>query len=145
MSPMDDRAIGGGGALAERDSVRREKRPGLGTGFGERVNSPVEEVVFYRQNPVNPAVILGLRYNDRSGLIAMGVDVDGEGDHLSRHLPAPQRRAVRDAPPLRRSARWLAVLARLKFSLRAPKTDARRRRRYRRAEERRSASRQRSP
>ena len=82
MSPMDDRAANGGGALAERDSVRRDKRPGLGTGFGERVNSPVEEVVFYRQNPVSPAVILGLRYNDRSGLIAMGVDVDGDGDHL---------------------------------------------------------------
>lgn len=82
MSPMDDRAGAAGGALADRDSVRRDKRPGLGTGFGERLSSPVEEVVFYRHNPVTPSVILGVRYNDRSGLLAMGVDVDGDGDNM---------------------------------------------------------------
>jgi hypothetical protein len=81
LGGMDDRAGAGGSALAERDSLRRDKRPGLGTGFGERVSSPVEEVVFYRHNPVTPALVLGVRYNDRSGLIAMGVDVDGDGDN----------------------------------------------------------------
>ena len=79
--------------------MKRERRPGLGTGFGERVHSPVEEVVFYRQNPVNPAVILGLRYNDRSGLIAMGVDVDGDGDHL--HDTYLRRSAEPFVTPLR--------------------------------------------
>jgi len=84
LGGMDDRSAGasGGGALAERESLRRDKRPGLGTGFGERVTSPVEEVVFYRQNPVSPAVILGVRYNDRAGLLSMGVDVDGTGDNV---------------------------------------------------------------
>jgi hypothetical protein len=30
-----------------------------------------------RANPSEPAAVLGLRYNDRAGLIAMGIDVDG--------------------------------------------------------------------
>lgn len=82
MSPMDERARAGGGALADRETMQRDKRPGLGTGFGERVSSPVEEVVFYRHNPGTPSVVLGVRYNDRSGLVAMGVDVDGDGDNM---------------------------------------------------------------
>ena len=77
MAPSEDRAATGG-AYAERES--KAKRSGLGTGFGERVSSPVEEVVFYRHSPVSPSVILGVRYNDRGGLLAMGVDVDGDGD-----------------------------------------------------------------
>ena len=81
MSPMDERARAGGGALADRETMQRDKRPGLGTGFGERVSSPVEEVVFYRHNPVTPSVVLGVRYNDRSGLVAI-VDVDGDGDNM---------------------------------------------------------------
>ena len=72
-----------------RSELRRDKRPGLGTGFGERVSSPVEEVVFYRHNPVTPALVLGVRYNDRSGLIAMGVDVDGDGAAMSGRLRYP--------------------------------------------------------
>ena len=59
----------------EKKSARG--RSGLGTEFGEAVSSPTYEVEFVRANPSRPAVILGLRYNDRDGLIAMGIDVDG--------------------------------------------------------------------
>jgi hypothetical protein len=52
------------------------QRPGLGTEFGEAVSSPVREVEFVRANFSRPSVILGVRYNDRQGLIAAGVDVD---------------------------------------------------------------------
>ena len=30
-----------------------------------------------RANPGSPSALLGLRYNDRDGLLAMGIDVDG--------------------------------------------------------------------
>jgi hypothetical protein len=57
--------------------AQRRARPGLGTEFGEAVSSQIHEVEFVRANQSEPSVILGLRYNDRSGLIAMGIDVDG--------------------------------------------------------------------
>jgi len=53
------------------------RRPGLGTEFGEAVSSPVREVGFTRANATRPAVVLGVRYNDRDGLVALGIDVDG--------------------------------------------------------------------
>lgn len=52
-------------------------RPGLGTAFGERTHSPVVQVDFVRGRPHNPDALLGARYNDRSGLLALGIDVDG--------------------------------------------------------------------
>jgi hypothetical protein len=52
-----------------------QRRPGLGTEFGEAMSSPVREVPFQRAG-VTP-IVLGLRYNDRPGLVALGVDVDG--------------------------------------------------------------------
>jgi hypothetical protein len=60
------------------------QRPGLGTQFGESVESNIQEVSFIRANPTQPSIILGLRYNDRAGLLARGIDVDGRygyGDH----------------------------------------------------------------
>lgn len=62
---------------ASPDEPARQKRPGLGTEFGEAVSSAVEEVEFERESPARPAALLGLRYNDRPGLIALGVIVDG--------------------------------------------------------------------
>lgn len=53
------------------------RRPGLGTEFGESVNSPIREVAFARANATQPSVVLGVRYNDRDGLVALGIDVDG--------------------------------------------------------------------
>lgn len=52
-------------------------RPGLGTEFGEAVDSRVHAVTFTRHSPTHPAALLGLRYNDRAGLVALGIYVDG--------------------------------------------------------------------
>jgi len=64
---------------ATRDDYRptRRQRPGLGTEFGEAVSSHIREVDFVRASRTSPATILGLRYNDHEGLLAMGVNVDG--------------------------------------------------------------------
>jgi hypothetical protein len=56
--------------------MKRAERPGLGTEFGEAVSSNVTEVPFERARP-RPDVIVGARYNDREGLVAIGIDVDG--------------------------------------------------------------------
>lgn len=58
-------------------SPMRRERPGLGTEFGEAVSSQIQEVEFVRATPSSPSVVLGVRYNDRDGLVAMGVNVDG--------------------------------------------------------------------
>jgi hypothetical protein len=55
-------------------------RPGLGTEYGEAVSSRVHEVNFVRANASSPAAVLGVRYNDRNGLLAMGIPVDSYYD-----------------------------------------------------------------
>jgi hypothetical protein len=85
-----------GGAPADNDAVasapaRRAPsphRPGLGTEFGESMTSHVREVYFVRANPTSPSLVLGLRYNDRAGLLALGIDVDGRyyGNHDDQYL-----------------------------------------------------------
>jgi hypothetical protein len=93
----------GGGALADRE--RANQRPGLGTAFGERMDSAVQEVPFVRQNSSHPSAMLGLRYNDRAGLYAMGVDVDGRGylhndsDLRRTAQPFPVNRSYATPPP----------------------------------------------
>jgi hypothetical protein len=74
-APMAEESSRGSDRAPEKKSARG--RSGLGTEFGEAVSSPTYEVEFVRANSSRPAVILGLRYNDRDGLIAMGIDVDG--------------------------------------------------------------------
>jgi hypothetical protein len=68
-APADDAARGG--SVGEK-----RERPGLGTGFGERHGSRVVEVAFERASST-PAAMLSLRYDDRPGLRALGIDVDG--------------------------------------------------------------------
>ena len=89
-APAPDEAYAEGGSLgrakgaasnkasasADYAPTRRE-RPGLGTEFGEAVSSHIQEVEFVRANSSVPAVILGVRYNDHDGLVALGVNVDG--------------------------------------------------------------------
>jgi hypothetical protein len=71
-------AKGKAAASASADyAPRRRERPGLGTEFGEAVASHIQEVEFVRANASVPAVLLGVRYNDHDGLVAMGVNVDG--------------------------------------------------------------------
>ncbi|MEK6608420.1 MAG: hypothetical protein AABZ30_12225 [Myxococcota bacterium] len=75
------------GPAAEESSAKRsasssaaprpEDRPGLGTAFGERRESRVSEVQFRRAHPAHPDHLLAIRYNDRDGLLALGIDVDG--------------------------------------------------------------------
>lgn len=64
------------GATSERKSTRSAERPGLGTEFGEEHASPVEQVAFLRESD-RPTALLTLRYDDRPGLAALGIDVDG--------------------------------------------------------------------
>jgi hypothetical protein len=73
------------------------RRPGLGTTFGEEHESHVRRVAFTRQS-TRPAVLLSLRYDDRPGLLAAGVDLDGG------RCVSPDQRLRRDADPFRRDA-----------------------------------------
>jgi hypothetical protein len=69
-SKADDGAGSYGGA------PRREARRGLGTEFGEQRYSSVGYTSFQRENPRYPTSVFELRYNDRQGLIALGIPVD---------------------------------------------------------------------
>lgn len=64
-----------GGAPGSR---QRPARPGLGTEFGEERESHAVEVAFERASS-RPAAVLTLRYDDRAGLVALGIDVDRRG------------------------------------------------------------------
>ncbi len=61
---------------ASPPTAERYERPGLGTEFGEEHGSSVERVAFERA-AARPAVVLTVRYDDREGLLAAGIDVDG--------------------------------------------------------------------
>jgi hypothetical protein len=90
--PADDRAAPGtsampapaakaevqgtpGGGRAQQRREEAERRPGLGTEFGESRGSRVHETSFVRASG-GPAVVLAIGYNDRNGLMAMGIPVD---------------------------------------------------------------------
>jgi hypothetical protein len=79
----------GAGGYASRAPSRR---PGLGTEFGEAVTSHIREVDFVRANSGRPSVVLGVRYNDRAGLMAVGIDLDnawGPDDTYLRQTARP--------------------------------------------------------
>jgi hypothetical protein len=83
---------------------RAPSRGGLGTEFGEAVSSEIRQVAFVRAHSSRPSVLLGARYNDRSGLYALGIDVDGYDDpsdlalrQSARPFPVSQRGYAR--PP----------------------------------------------
>lgn len=54
-------------------TARPNPRPGLGTKFGERRYSAATWTRFERANPRVPTAIATLRYNDSSGLTALGI------------------------------------------------------------------------
>jgi len=91
-------------ALAEGAKRSREKssRPGLGTGFGEERRSEVVEVDFERAS-ATPAALLTVRYDDRRGLRALGIDVDGPRvstrDRWLREHASPFRGDYSEPPP----------------------------------------------
>jgi len=84
-----------GVAESERGGRSRQapsSRPGLGTEFGEATYSAVREVEFVRASASRPSVVLGLRYNDRPGLMAVGIDLDnawGPDDTYLRQTAHP--------------------------------------------------------
>jgi hypothetical protein len=53
--------------------ARPKSRPGLGTEFGENRYSAVSFTRFERANPNRPIALAELRYNDRDGLLALGI------------------------------------------------------------------------
>jgi hypothetical protein len=80
-----------GNAPSASAAKKPTDRPGLGTEFGEQHESRVRQTTFIRESE-NPASTLDMRYNDRAGLRALGINVPTE--------PAP----IEDDVALRESA-----------------------------------------
>jgi hypothetical protein len=92
---------GAEGAPAAAEDRSAARRPGLGTEFGEQRESWVREVPFERAS-ARPDALLTVRYDDRRGLLALGVDVDGRlaaSDAWLRETADPFRRDGRHAVP----------------------------------------------
>jgi hypothetical protein len=106
----EDGSLGGagsaeGGAKASADApaaaspeLRAEKRRGLGTEFGEERDSAVTHVPFERASS-SPAALLSLRYDDRAGLVALGIDVDRRRDDAWLRATAEPFRGYAEPPP----------------------------------------------
>jgi hypothetical protein len=116
-APSAPSASGEGRAYGDGVGAPREyrARPGLGTEYGEAVSSPIYEVEFVRANPSRPALVLGVRYNDREGLLALGIPVDGDPMACDRDLdlrrtaepfPVSDRRFAAPPPGWRRACDW---------------------------------------
>jgi hypothetical protein len=76
MAPPPASAPAPQGMAEERGRMAKSaERPGLGTEFGEQRESHVYETEFERASS-RPAVMLTVRYDDRQGLQAMGVDIE---------------------------------------------------------------------
>jgi hypothetical protein len=98
----ESRAADGAGSYS--GSPRREARRGLGTEFGEQRHSSVGYTSFQRESAHHPASVIELRYNDREGLLALGIAVDRPSYRNDVSLresaePFPQSRFA--APPPR--------------------------------------------
>jgi hypothetical protein len=89
------------GSLAGRD--RAAERKGLGTEFGEARESHVGETLFTRANASSPSEVAAFRYNDRAGLIALGIRVDppfvADSELRTRETADPFRANRFAAPP----------------------------------------------
>jgi len=59
----------------QQRSFKSEERPGLGTEFGEEHTSQVYTTRFDRASS-RPEAMMRVNYNDRQGLIAMGIELD---------------------------------------------------------------------
>jgi hypothetical protein len=96
----------GAGHAARAGSPAAERRPGLGTEFGEGRQSQVVETSFERANTAAPAQVFAIRYNNRAGLESLGIvfpppprprDVDGELRENAQ--PFPQNARFAQPPP----------------------------------------------
>lgn len=98
-------------AAPSKDSSAEEKaggrnRPGLGTEFGERRESAVSYTSFERANPRTPSRTMSLYYNDRDGLIALGIQIPRpvtprEDDARMRETAEPFAHRFAAPPPPR--------------------------------------------
>ncbi|WP_437338721.1 hypothetical protein [Sorangium sp. So ce394] len=70
---------------------------GLGTTFGERRESHITSTQFNRATP-NPAAVLVIRYEQREGLRALGIDVDGLSQRETAS-PFPAETGFAKPPP----------------------------------------------
>lgn len=74
-------------------------RDNLGTAYGESRESAIREVRFVRANATRPTALLTLRYDDREGLLARGIEVDGPRPRPMPHHPDPFPRRFAPPPP----------------------------------------------
>jgi hypothetical protein len=98
----ESRAADGAGSYG--GAPRREARRGLGTEFGEQRYSSVGYTSFQRENATYPANVMELRYNDRQGLIALGIPVNEavrRDDVSLRESAEPFPRSPYASPPPR--------------------------------------------
>jgi hypothetical protein len=101
-SPADGAGAASKGA-SEPQAAQAESRPGLGTQFGEAHQSYVEEVTFVRADAA-PMAVAELRYDDRDGLVARGIDVfprdprEAETERRDRAEPFPGVRFAQPPP-----------------------------------------------
>ncbi len=91
-------AKGEASSMSERST---RDRSGLGTTFGEEHESHVLEVAFERAS-ARPEALLTVRYDDRQGLLALGIDVDGA------RVSSRERRLRQSAEPFRRDGDFAA-------------------------------------
>lgn len=90
------------GAGSSGGAPRKEARRGLGTEFGEQRYSSVGYTSFQRENAIYPSSVTELRYNDRQGLLALGIPVDeayGRDDVSLRESADPFPRSRFATPP----------------------------------------------
>ena len=88
-SAKSSQGYGGGGRASdhasEETAQRDMRRPGLGTEFGERRDSAINYTTFTRAS-ARPSAIAELRYNDRAGLVALGIPLDTYPDYSELDL-----------------------------------------------------------
>jgi hypothetical protein len=82
---------------------KKRDRPGLGTEFGEQRSSEVEYTEFQRANAAHPTAVAEVRYNDRDGLIALGIPLrppaPSELELRETASPFPVNRFASAPPP----------------------------------------------
>jgi hypothetical protein len=99
-APRGGDALGGATSGEAGRSAQPERRPGLGTEFGEARESQVYRVEFQRGRQT-PDAVLTTRYNDRRGLLSLGIEVDGP-----RHSSWPESWMRESADPFRRDSTY---------------------------------------
>ena len=97
------RESAGASRSAPSDRAAESSRPGLGTEFGERRSSNIGYTSFQRESALVPRAVVEIRYNDRRGLLALGIPVDevmGPDDLALRESahPFPQNRFASPPP-----------------------------------------------